>query len=284
MRRENRKITHSKSIADKIIIYSIIGILLATIVLIGLVIYSKTLSDDVREGTMTLEQMTEVANKEKEKTENASTEMGKTIEEAKKENKSEKTDEIYENIEMKKENDNKNNKEKSKNDIKIEEKKKDTTVQNKTKSTATVTKKVKKEEKKKEISFIKPVEGEIMKDYAKENLIYSETLKEWVTHLGIDIKAKETTMVKSAEAGVVKKIKNDPRYGLTVVVEHENGFETVYSNLLTAEFVVENEKVEKGQSLGTVGNTASFESVEESHLHFEIKKDGLNVDPKIYLK
>ena len=74
-----------------------------------------------------------------------------------------------------------------------------------------------------------------MKEFAKDNLVYSNTLEEWVTHLGIDIKAEKTTVVKSAEAGKVKSIKNDPRYGLTVVIEHDNGYQTVYSNLLTAE-------------------------------------------------
>ena len=98
-------------------------------------------------------------------------------------------------------------------------------------------------------------------------MIYSETLKEWVTHLGIDIKADKTTVVKAAEAGTVKSIKNDPRYGLTIVIDHGDGMQTVYANLLTSEFVVEGEKVEKGQSIGTVGNTAVFEIADEPHLH-----------------
>ena len=63
--------------------------------------------------------------------------------------------------------------------------------------------------------FIFPVEGEVIKEFAKDNLIYSETLEEWITHLGIDIKADRTTIVKSVAEGTVKSIKNDPRYGLT---------------------------------------------------------------------
>ena len=139
-------------------------------------------------------------------------------------------------------------------------------------------------EKKRELSFEKPVEGEIVREYAQDNLIYSETLKEWTTHAGIDIKADKTTVVKAAEAGTVKSIKNDPRYGLTIVIEHDDNFQTIYSNLLTSEFVVEGEKVEKGQSIGTVGNTAVFEIADEPHLHFEILKDSLPVDPNIYIK
>ena len=133
-------------------------------------------------------------------------------------------------------------------------------------------------------TFTMPVEGEVVKHFGKDKLIYSETLKEWTTHLGIDIKADKTTIVKSSSDGVVKSIKNDPRYGLTVVIEHQNGFASVYSNLLTAEFVVVGENVKAGQTLGTVGNSATFEILDDPHLHFEILKDGVAVDPEMYLK
>lgn len=140
------------------------------------------------------------------------------------------------------------------------------------------------EEVAKDPSFIKPVEGEKLKDYSKDNLIYSSTLDEWTTHLGIDFAAEKTDVVKASANGKIKSIKNDPRYGLTVVIEHENGFESIYSSLLTAEFVKVGEEIEQGQTIATVGNTARFEIADETHLHFEIKKDGINVDPNIYIK
>ena len=139
-------------------------------------------------------------------------------------------------------------------------------------------------EEKKEVTFVKPTDGEIICEFAKDNLIYSETLKEWVTHTAIDIKADKTSVIKASADGIIKSIVNDPRYGLTVVIEHDDGYETVYSNLLTAEFVVEGEEVTQGQTIGTAGNTASFESAMESHLHFELLKDGEYLDPSIYLK
>lgn len=140
------------------------------------------------------------------------------------------------------------------------------------------------EEVKKELSFAYPVEGEILREYAMDELIFSETLDEWTVHQGLDIKADRTTVVKAAETGTVVAIKNDPRYGLTVIIEHEDGFKTVYSNLLTTEFIAEDERVEKGQSIGTVGNSAVFEIADEPHLHFEMIKNGEYVDPKLYLK
>lgn len=133
-------------------------------------------------------------------------------------------------------------------------------------------------------TFTMPVEGEVVKKYGKDKLIYSDTLKEWTTHLGIDIKADKTTIVKASADGKIKSIKNDPRYGLTVVIEHINGFSSVYSNLLTAEFVVVGEDVKSGQTIGTVGNSATFEILDDPHLHFEILKDGNSIDPEMYIK
>ena len=136
----------------------------------------------------------------------------------------------------------------------------------------------------KDPTFVKPIEGEISKEYAKDSLIYSETLKEWTTHLGVDILAERASVVKAAADGTVKYIKNDPRFGLTIIIEHSNGFETRYCNLLTTEFVSEGEEVKAGQTIGTVGDSAVYEIVDESHLHFEILKNSENVNPCEYIK
>ena len=142
----------------------------------------------------------------------------------------------------------------------------------------------KKVEKVPDPTFAKPVNGDIIREFAEESLVYSDTLEEWITHTAIDIKAEKATVVKASADGTVKSIKNDPRYGITVVIEHVNGFTTVYSNLLTAEFVKENEKVKQGQTIGTVGNTAAFEVLDEPHLHFELLKDNKYLNPINYIK
>lgn len=280
MRRESRgNRNNGKSISDKIIMYSIIGIGVLTSILVGLLIYSKNLSDDVKEGTMSLEQMNAIVGNSdiSEDTESASTDMGKTVEESKNETNTQNTTNAKSNTQNKANITNATNTSKN-----TDTNTKKETSNQEAKTTTSKTESPKQENK--ELSFIKPVDGEISKEYAKDNLVYSETLKEWTTHLGIDIKADKTTVVKAAEAGTIKSIKNDPRYGLTIVIDHGNGYESIYANLLTSEFVVENEKVEKGQSIGTVGNTAVFEIADEPHLHFEIQKDSIQVDPNLYMK
>lgn len=147
-----------------------------------------------------------------------------------------------------------------------------------------ITTTTKKTEPVKDPEFKMPVAGEIVKEFANNKLVYSSTLDVWATHNGVDIKADKTTVVKASADGTVASIKNDPRYGLTVIIEHVNGYKTVYANLLSTEFVVEGETIKQGQSIGTVGNTASFEISDEPHLHFELLKDNEQQDPELYLK
>lgn len=271
MRRENgRKKLQSKTTTDKIILYAGIGVAILAVIVLALFMYSKSLSDDVKDSTMSLEQMANIANNT-QNTESASTEIGKSVEESENELNTTNTTNTT--------NATNTTNQTNMNNSKATNKTNATNTTNVTTSSNTT-----QAETKKELSFEMPVEGEIVREFAQDSLIYSETLNEWTTHSGIDIQADKTTVVKAAEAGTIKSIKNDPRYGLTIVIEHDDNYQTIYSNLLTAEFVVEGEKVEKGQSIGTVGNTAVFEVADEPHLHFEIWKDSLPVDPSIYIK
>lgn len=276
----------SKTLSDKIILYCGIGVVLLAVIVFALLMYSKSLNEDVKNSTMTLEQMANIAGNNTSNTQSASTQIGKSVEESEKENNT-NTQNTTSNTNSTNTTSNTTNT--TGNNVittnSITSTKQNTPTNTNTTNTASTKQETNvATEPKKELSFAKPVEGDIVREFAKDNLIYSETLKEWTTHQGIDIKADKTTVVKAAEAGTVKSIKNDPRYGLTIVVDHGDGFQTVYSNLLTSEFVVEGEEVEKGQSLGTVGNTAVFEIADEPHLHFEILKDSIPQDPSIYMK
>lgn len=263
-----KKNVHLKNIDDKMVSYVVMGAVIIAIIVVAILLFSQQVNDNVKEETMKLGEMTNIISEnqqvEEEETESASTEIGKSVEES--------IEEVATSNENNTVESNNTNNVTQNNDTKVE--KQEEKVENNTDE----------KEEQKELNFQKPVEGEIVKEFAQDNLIYSQTLEEWVTHNGIDIKAEKTTVVKSAEAGVVKSIKNDPRFGLTIVVEHDSVYQTVYSNLLTSEFVVEGETVEKGQALGTVGNSAVFEIADEPHLHFEILKNSIQVDPSIYIK
>ena len=269
----SRETRNNDELSNKIIKYASFGVIALAVIVIALFIYARNLNNEVKEGTLTSEQLSNILSNNIENTESASTEIGKSVDETSNEINNTSNSKTSEN---------------TTNEVLTTNKVTPTATTNSTKKTQKTEKNEETTEEttenEVELNFEKPVEGDIIRDFAVDSLIYSETLQEWTTHTGIDIKADKTTVVKAAEAGTVKSIKNDPRYGLTIIIEHEGGFQTVYANLLSSEFVVEGEKVEKGQSLGTVGNTAAFESADEAHLHFEIIKDSVPVAPSIYLK
>lgn len=275
--RENNKISRAKGNEDKVFKYSAIGLSILAVIVFALFMYSQSLNNKEDSSLLDSDKIADAFENTNDyenvsTSELTSSSIGKTIEEQTNNTTTNNTALIIPKNTTKETNITTKQITKTENNTKEEVKTNGETENTETK------------EEKEELSFEKPIEGEITRDFSKDNLVYSETLKEWVTHLGVDIKADKATVVKAAERGTVKTIKNDPRFGITVVIEHDDGFETVYSNLLTSEFVVEGENVEKGQSIGTVGNTAIFEIADEPHLHFEILKDSVQVDPNLYLK
>ncbi len=131
--------------------------------------------------------------------------------------------------------------------------------------------------------FVMPVEGKIILDYAMDRLLYSKTLDEWRTHTGIDIVAPRGDVVKSAGHGYIKEIKKDPCYGITITIDHENGYKTIYSNLASDSMVSVNQKVKANDAISSIGNTAIFECMDPPHLHFEVYKNDKLIDPKTIL-
>ena len=277
-RGDRRKNKNVKTLNNKNILYLWLLLAGVALIVVALFMYARSLNTTNKESTLNLEQIAQ-------NTESASTEMGKTVEESKETNTA--VTNVVTNTTTNSTSDanttNTTNTSKTNTSVSSSNSSSDNKTSNNTTAKESKTQE-KAEEPKKNLEFAKPVDGEIVKDYAKDNLLYSNTLDEWTTHTGIDIKADKGTVVKAAEAGTIKSIKNDPRYGLTIVIEHNDTYQTVYSNLLSSEFVVEGEKVEKGQSIGTVGNTAPFEIADEPHLHFEILKDSLQEDPINYIK
>lgn len=133
-------------------------------------------------------------------------------------------------------------------------------------------------------TMIYPVDGNIQKDHTVDELVYSNTLKEWTTHPGIDIGALVGTEVKAAMGGTVEEIIEDPLMGICITLDHGNGLKTYYANLSTGNMVSQGQKVDKGQIISGVGSTASAEILDAPHLHFEVELNGQKVDPKDYIK
>lgn len=128
-------------------------------------------------------------------------------------------------------------------------------------------------------TYIMPVEGEIIKEYAVEKLVYSETLGMWKTHPGIDIKADIEAKVKSVSDGTVQAVEQDSFYGNIVKILDSDGYIFVYSNLDNNINLKNGDKVKRGDIIGRIGVSAKGELADEAHLHFEVIKNEKQINP-----
>lgn len=99
-------------------------------------------------------------------------------------------------------------------------------------------------------------------------------------HDGIDIIAEGNALVAAAAAGIVVQAGQDRDLGRYVKIDHDHGVQTLYAHL-SRTFVQAGDHVEKGVSIGAVGNTGNSFG---PHLHYEILIKGKAVDPEQYLK
>jgi murein DD-endopeptidase MepM/ murein hydrolase activator NlpD len=99
-------------------------------------------------------------------------------------------------------------------------------------------------------------------------------------HDGIDIIAEVNALVLSSAKGIVIQAAQDRDLGRFIKIDHDQGVQTLYAHL-SRSFVQVGDHVEKGTSIGAVGNTGNSFG---PHLHYEILVKGKSVDPEPYLK
>ena len=130
-----------------------------------------------------------------------------------------------------------------------------------------------------EIGNIMPVDGEISHPFSNGELVNSETLGVWKTHDGCDILCELGTDVKSMSEGVVREIKDDPLWGVYVIVEQSNGLEMHYCGLAKELNVKAGQQVKQGEIIGKTSDTCQSEIVQQPHLHLGVKQGGKWIDP-----
>lgn len=128
-------------------------------------------------------------------------------------------------------------------------------------------------------------------DIPLKNISYAQTgastgmkispfLKAYVLHDGLDLVAPQETPVLSAADGIVTSVTRSSKgRGNMVTIEHQGGYATTYSHL-SATSVRKGNYVKRGQVIGSVGMTGNSMI---PHLHYEVLKDGMNVDPLGYI-
>lgn len=122
-----------------------------------------------------------------------------------------------------------------------------------------------------------PVNGEITSTYGTR--IHPVTNKS-ETHTGVDIAVAEGTEVKAVYEGTVEEVKDDDELGIVVVINHANGFKTIYGHLSELK-VNKSDKVTRDSVIALSGSTGLSTG---PHLHFEVLFNDESVDPTSLLK
>ncbi|MDO9576853.1 MAG: peptidoglycan DD-metalloendopeptidase family protein [Candidatus Cloacimonadales bacterium] len=125
--------------------------------------------------------------------------------------------------------------------------------------------------------LIWPVKGKILRPFGEQ---HSAEYKVSTINNGIDISVAEGTSVQAVDDGVVAFAEWYNGAGKLVIIDHKNGFYTLYSHNNSL-LVSKGESVKKNQVIAYTGKTGS---VEEPCLHFEIRKRGNPVDPMDWLE
>lgn len=128
-----------------------------------------------------------------------------------------------------------------------------------------------------------PVSGQIVMDYSIDTGIYDRTLEQYRTNDSVCISADVGTDVCAAADGIITSITNDRVSGVTVSVDHGNGWCSTYSQLNENLAVSEGESVHKGDKIGSVANPTNYSTALGPHLEFSVLNDENPTDPKLLL-
>lgn len=136
----------------------------------------------------------------------------------------------------------------------------------------------KKQEELQGIPAIKPIASRIVSGFGYRNDPY---LGHWHLHTGLDFHAYMNTPVKATAGGRVicaGYSSTGVGYGIQVEIDHGNGYITKYAHLSKVK-VKYGQKVKRGEIIGLTGNTGWSTG---PHLHYEVIKNGVKVDPSDY--
>lgn len=104
-------------------------------------------------------------------------------------------------------------------------------------------------------------------------------------HTGVDIRASQGTPIGAAASGYVAWVRTSRLYGNNIMIIHSNGIATLYAHLSSFN-VKEDTFVKRGEIIGNSGGmpgTAGAGLSTGPHLHFEVRDNGIPVDPMNYL-
>ena len=118
-----------------------------------------------------------------------------------------------------------------------------------------------------------------LKGYVTREFFVTGGEKSAQYHPGMDIAAPRNTPVYAAADGIVEGSRFDETFGWVVEIDHGYGIRSVYGHN-TRNLVSVGDRVARGKTIAFVGSTGSSTA---PHLHFEVRENGVPVDPRKYL-
>ena len=130
--------------------------------------------------------------------------------------------------------------------------------------------------------FISPVSVvSVLNEYG---FYYNKTLGNYYEHMGVDFPAEVGSEVYAVASGTVESVyTSDVLVGTQITIDHGDGVKSVYQFVEAKEGLKAGDEVKQGDVIATVAEANGSEYKDGAHLHFEVFKDGANVDPAEYL-
>lgn len=122
-----------------------------------------------------------------------------------------------------------------------------------------------------------PVKGKVTSRFGYRD---HPTIGRYAVHAGVDIGADTGAAVGAFADGTVTAVGQDSDFGKYLYIEHANGITTFYSHCSSIS-VKEGQQVQVGQKVAEVGSTGKSTG---PHLHFEVRLDGVRLDPMHYIR
>lgn len=134
------------------------------------------------------------------------------------------------------------------------------------------------QDKLKHMPVIKPVNGIVLSGYGVR---YHDILQQNRQHEGLDFRASVGTPIYASGDAIVTRSSRYSTYGLTVMLDHGYGYETLYAHLSAfADGIKPGKEVKRGDLIGYTGDTGQSTG---PHLHYEVHINGTPVNPLNYI-
>ncbi len=123
--------------------------------------------------------------------------------------------------------------------------------------------------------YLLPLNSNVSREYSS-NPVYSETMRDWRSHNGIDVAGHVGDDAIAVQDGNVKEVYSDDLWGEVIVIEHGNGMTAKYCGVKSS--LEKGAKVEQGQVIGSVV-MIPVEASDGAHVHLETDVSGKSADP-----